>query len=285
MKRRDLLDDPEIDERVTPAQAFVAMRKAFRLARDGVNAINETTTKIEPRIVALRAEIDALGVRARAADVPAQTIEDIEFPSADDIALDPLGSWDRLAEFDQALTNLEADVLKAESQIEAVRRKMPEAERKLSELRDIAFETIALMRLSAQRVAETTAPDIELQGNLDELGRWLGVIRATLAEGRWRAAGVGFAKWEQACAQLRGVCDEAQQRARKSLVELEDLAGRLSALQAKAEKLKAARGDFPLCAIEQAARNEIDQAPCRLAQARKLVEAYERGLHDWSRQI
>lgn len=289
VKRRDLLDDPEIDERVTPAQAFVAMRKAFQLARDGVNAITETATKIEPRIVALRAEIDALGARAAAADAPAQAVDGFDFPSVDDIALDPLGSWDRLAAIEQALTSLEADVRKAERQIEAVRRKMPEAERTLSELRDIAFEAIALMRLSAQRVAETAAPDVELQAKLDELGSWLGVIRATLAEGRWRAAGVGFAKWEQACAQLRGACDEARRRAQKSLVELEDLAGRFTALQAKAEKLKAeklkaAAGNFPLRAIEQAARNEIGQAPCRLAQARKLVEAYERGLHDWRRQ-
>lgn len=281
IEKRDLLDDPDTQELLSPNQALASMRDAFRLARDGVFAIVETQDEIAPRIAPLRAEMEALRRRAESAGLDCAALGAAVFPTPGEIGEDPLGCSARLGEIERLLTRLEADTGDAENQIAALKARLPKAEEKLAELRRAAQKARAAVDDCARRIVEAEAFDPAIDAEIESLAQWLGVIKETFAAGRWRAAAVGFGKWEAACAGRLAALEELRRRAHAPLDRLEDVAGRFRALLAMAEKLGADKAGAPLAPAELAARAEIGRAPCSLTEAGRLVDAYELALRDW----
>lgn len=275
---RDLLEKPKSEEPTTPAETLASMTNSFKLARDGVAAILDAQSRLEPRVTLLRDELVALRVRAKSAELEVEPFEALEFPTRDEIATDPLGAWDRLALAEQKITELESEIYEIESRIQTLRRKMPLANRRLANLKTLAGEATEMVRRCKGRVVDPNLSfDASLAQRVADAGQWLQVIEETLESGRWRAAAVGFAKWEALCDAIGVACKGTCELAQKTLGELEDLQGRLIALCAKGEKLQ--MNDAELTSTGGRACAALAQRPCRLTEARDLVDAYELALH------
>jgi hypothetical protein len=286
LDQRDLDTPAQAVRRIAPAALYAEMKKAFAEARQVVAAIEMAQTTLRQEIAerdgaaaALQARIDAQG-EGSAEEVRAARDKIAERRAA--LESDPLGVGETLAR--EVAPLLDA----ARARIETIDREraetaqaIAEARARLASIKAQNAECAALETAARQRIVETgqlrPPLDAAVMGDLEG---WLATIEATTATGKRRAALVGCSRWREAADGHAREIERARQANKAPLDLRAELRGRLEALGAK-EAAYAKRGRPASAAARgfaEAARAQLYTRPTNLAEAARLVAAYESAL-------
>ena len=289
LARRGLLDAAETTTSISPDQLLSAMVTSFQQARDAVMAVDEAWARLTTQADRAAADADRLAARADS------LAEDIHAPltavraqldaARSRIARDPLGAAAAMAgEVSRRLDDLGAELSALEARRAAVGSDLDRAHRLMAQIGDTrTWAAEARRRHQIEIAPEPADPplpaDVDL-GRVEGLSRWLATIDATLAAGRWAAAGVGADRWLEAARALLDEQEAVRRACAAALDRRDELLGRVRARRQQARTL-AARG-HPIDPGVDAAGARAEQALCApqvlVTRAAELVAAYEAAL-------
>ena len=275
LPQRDLLTDSSQAQKVTPAELLHAMQAAFAQARDHLSSIDHAeaamlgeSEKLRAEYCVLMQQADMLGAGAARPpfrDPSSDVTDPLQTQSAINATAWELASWKR------QLDTLEAERYKASSMLESNAQGISQLAQLHQSLQQLIGESRALFGEIDSTVAETAANEI------DDFNQWLGKLRITQEQRRWRAVRTGGANLETA---VRSVLDRLQaqrQQLRDKLDEIAELKGRFKALRIKANTLSrivAARG-VALNELETEIAGGFKLRPIPLDTQRLRISRYE----------
>ncbi len=269
ISERGLLDPADRQALARPADVLDMMTRAFLTARDTVAAIARAEDSAAPRVATLRAEIDAL--RQASLALPGA----LDLPAIDG-DLNPLEADSRLSAIEAAVEIARAGRLEAERAVAALRIRLREAEATLATLAALVTRWRAARAEHAEGLADPAPAHDPALDDVGSMGGWLATLEQTVSSGGLRAAGIGLDKWCEACRARTEAVREAHDGLRARLGALDDARGRLRALRAKRAAIGSA--DPAVARLEAEAKAALARAPCRLAEAGRLLDAYEAAL-------
>jgi chaperonin cofactor prefoldin len=284
LARRSLLDSAASDVAVMPEQLLAAMAQAYEAARDAVMQVSRAWATLEPVMEQLERDLQALRTLAtqmREMPTVGAELSAIERDLAAYrvlVAQDPLGVEGGLAasmgpRMEGVRRRLEG--LVAERQ--RVTAALAAADAALRELAQVHAAALAVpARASAEFTAEGLPPCVA-EDLIVGLQEWRAKLGTTAGAGRWHAADVGLARWQET-ARSYIAADTAAAHAYDALaakrVELE---GRLSARRAQLQAF-VARGAAVDPKLEGRGRDAaalLKQRPMNLASATAAVDAFD----------
>jgi hypothetical protein len=281
---------PSLTENAVPTDQCTVQEAIDRMSADydGVLALTSEVgavwTVVVPRLEALELVLDGLERAAKASGtrqpnelaVARQRLADALAVARDDpLALDEgvldtlPAAVDRVAELvhqSQALQqDLLAELADIETDVEAARRVLEEAERTTA-------EDAAKVLASADRRRELGTAKELLDAATEEITRCRAEAEVDAARSRGQLGHL-----RRQVTELEQLCARCATGNVDTVVERDQLRGRLVAFRAKAHALGRSE-DLHLDRLYRAASDALYQAPCDLDQARALVRSYQRAL-------
>ena len=281
INQRGLLDSGNPEIRATPATVIATMERTFALARDDLAAIAAAQDRITPRLAALNQKLQLL-------DDWAQKLGATRPPTLAGLAAtvaqvtgDPLSGADNLAAQEAALSHWNQELQTLDSERQKLLPSLTQGRQAIAELRGLVTQAGAAYAEARAALADTTGlvPPATIEG-VAALEAWHASLAQAVQAGRYGAAAVGLAKWQQACDTQLAEARTAATRIRQALDERDELRGRFSALVAKAEALLR-RGQIRganLQPLATATRTLLQTTPFDLSAARNSVAAFEAAL-------
>jgi hypothetical protein len=284
LARRHLLDSAANDVAVMPEQLLAAMANAFEAARDAVMQVSRAWATLEPIMEQLERDVQSL--RALAKQMEQMPTVGAELSAIERdlaayrvlVAQDPLGVEGGLAasmgpRVDGVRRRLEGLVAEKQRVVVA----LASADTALRQLVQTHAAALAVPAKVRAEFGTATLPAGVTDDLIAGLEEWRGTLEATARAGRWHAADVGLARWQET-AQAYIATDTAAARAFDGLVARRvELEGRLSARRAQLQAF-VARGaavDPKLDGRGREAQALIKQHPIDLAGATAAVDAFE----------
>jgi hypothetical protein len=267
-----------------PEQLLAAMAHAYEAARDAVMQVSRAWAALEPIMEQLERDVQSL--RALAQQLEQMPTVGAELSAIERdlaayrvlVAEDPLGVEGGLAasmgpRVDGIRRRLEGLVAEKQRVVTAL-ASADAALRQLVQAHAAALAVPAKVRAEFGAAALPAPVTEDLIAGLEE---WRGKLEATARAGRWHAADVGLARWQET-AQAYMATDTAAARAFDGLVARRiELEGRLSARRAQLQAF-VARGaavDPKLGDRGREALAFLKQRPMDLARATAAVDAFE----------
>jgi DNA repair exonuclease SbcCD ATPase subunit len=280
---------PQTSGLVTPAPVanlLSVMTSTFDRAAETVTALFTIQDVALPRLIEIETKVDAAAaqalsvkmpapatiadVRARLRDLRRQLLEDplsvdldaVQAIAAetDQLAADMQTTLKAAAKLGETVTMLETAFGERESAIMAARPRVGEAKLKITQRSAAALDLDGLDRFAAELRAQMEA---------------LRVAAPDDAQAALQKAGELAAKLSQLAAATR----DLEETATEQMDARRELRGRLDAYRAKAQAVGRAE-DIALDSLFRAARKALYRAPCDLAEAERLVMAYQTALTD-----
>lgn len=284
LAKRNLLDPAANDVAVMPEHLLAAMAHAYEVARDAVMQVSRAWATLEPVMMELERDLESL--RKSAEDVGDTQAVGGELAAIERdlsayrvlVAKDPLGVETSVG------TSMGPRMAGVRQRIEGL------VASKNRVLAGLAGAQQALHEHARAHAAALLVPD-KVRGEFgvtpipacvgDELiaglEDWRAKIEATARAGRWHAADVGLARWQETLTSYVAA-DAAVMRAYDSLVAKRvELSGRLSARRAQLQALVArgAAADPTLTQRGRDAESWLSQRPMNVARATAAVDAFE----------
>lgn len=142
---------------------------------------------------------------------------------------------------------------------------------RLEEVQRQAEQAHAERELKVQSEAASPSPAGD---QVVALAAWLTKLESTAAEGKWKPASIGLAKWLTQARQQLAAAELARDACAAALQARRELRGLLQALQAKALSCGRAE-DEALASLAREASLLLKRRPTPMAKAQELVAAYE----------
>jgi hypothetical protein len=284
LAQRSLLSASQDSNCIKPIDLMMAMVKSFETARDVVLAVDRAWATLEPKLTQSFQQIQAIQDQAQSCGLvrfeqltqAAQSLTALH----DRVASDPLGVADEfettiapliataqvsLAQVRQQQQQIHAGIAQAGDQMRQLEIQHQQA---LSQYQ-AASEKIQDCNLSAPLAPETIAA----------LTEWQQTLAQKLAAGMVQPLVVGLQNWQAKFEVARSVTEAAIAAATQVLNQREELRGRLSALQAKAQ----ARGrieDPELVDLAAQSQAILFSRPSDLVRANDCLIQYDRRLNE-----
>ena len=268
LRDRDLLQQRRATTHCSADELLELMSSAFARAREVVGRVGTAWDELAPRIARARADLTDAGAVA-----PTELDRRID-ALADALVTDPL------TVSGVAVDGVEASVatlVRASADARARRAQWPA---RLQQARDDLTSVEKEVELAC--VAHTTAtakilqPAIPDPPEVDEtLADQLDVIAGLADTGRWDDAEDRLERWHEGLRRRGRAAAASTTASRAPMVERDRLRGLLDAYRAKAHGLGLDEDDDVTAAYEHA-RDALYVAPTDLANARRLVERYQR---------
>ncbi len=287
LARRALLDPGARDVRVTPEQLLGAMARAYESARDAIIAVKDAWERAEPALASAERQVEdtratagQLGVALAVQDELAGIERELHEARVR-IAQDPLGATAEVtARLGPRLQGLAAQLAAVAALRDRVEVALARARGTLAKLREVHEAAEHAVLMIPREVANAAAPGVPIElGLLDALAPWLAKLDAVAREGRFAAAEVGLARWEQAASGYLAADGAIAGALAALLGRRDELLGRLRARRAQAQaQARSAALDPSVEAVASEAERLLTRRPTPLAQAAALVERYEQAV-------
>lgn len=201
---------------------------------------------------------------------------------------DPIGSREQLSQISPMLQDLQTQLDRLQQQRQRIDQALAQGQPSLLQLRTVHQQTLVLHREAQAKVQPSqplTAP-IPID-HLQNLAQWLDRLTAKYQAGSnpgdlntidLNAIELGLSRWQQQHNQIHHHLQQTLSDCEQAIGQRQELRGRLSALQAKAQ----ARGlveDSRLITLASEAQRLLYQRPTPLATATDLLRQYERNLN------
>jgi hypothetical protein len=284
LAQRNLLDPAAADVAVIPEHLLAAMAHAYEVARDVVMQVARAWNTLEPLIADLDREVKAL--RRQAEDVGDTSTVGPELAAIDRdldaykalVAKDPLGVESSVS---AALAPRVEGVHRRIEGLAASKARVTQglvlAEESLRELERVHAAAAAIPARVRAEFGVTSVPVGVADDAVAGLAEWCAKIEATAGAGKWHAADVGLARWQETLDSYLAA-DTAVASALEGLgARRVELAGRLSARRAQLAALLArgAQVDPALEGRGRTAEALLTVHPTDMARATVAVEAFE----------
>jgi hypothetical protein len=283
LAQRSLLSSSQDADRVKPIELMQAMVKSFEAARDVVLAVDRAWTQLEPKLVKSFNQIQAIqseGTTLGIGILP--ELDEAERALTllhDRVASDPLGVQD---EFEVAIVPL---IDRAQSRLDQVIQQrqqivagIAQAEVALQQLQVQHQQALKQYQAATDRVTGIALPSPLAAETLDALSEWQQVLARKLAEGIIGPLAVGLQNWQMKFDAAQSVTTGAIAVATEAIDQRQELRGRLSALQAKAQARQHIE-DPQLVEWATQSQQILFSRPSHLGQANELLIQYERRLN------
>jgi len=257
-----------------------AMVEAYGQAKAVVVKVSDALRRLNDQLDQSAREVKELRALADALGEPVPDLRPVEAKLADlqmEIMSDPLSVADgfdteilptiapvrrRLADVQAEHARLDTDLASADARIVALEEALTQAKTAYDE------RVLKVMVDNADSLPGPFADSV-----IDALKSWLGRLKKTLQQGKWRAAQIGFGNWK---AQLDARLAECQTVARENAFLVNrrrELRGLLDSLKAKAVDTGLAE-DQALAELYRRAYALLYSRPTPMATAEKLVSDY-----------
>lgn len=280
LDRRGLLAPAQTTVTCTPDQLLDHMGQAFDQAKSVVTAVSAAWDRLLPRLDRAQQELAALGQLAASLGVTRPP----ELAGLDG-SLDGVRrqlSGDPLTADDRALADVETQLAVARSslgemarlrdgfqtELANARAELDDLERAVTDAR--AAHDLVRVKIAVGALPAPPDPDATLRSRLDEISGQAG-------RSEWRAAGQGLSVWRRQVEEQRAEVARRAAAYTQPLAERDELRGRLGAFQAKANRLGLLESG-PVADLYTRARDVLYTAPTDLAEAARLVAAYQRAV-------
>ncbi len=284
LAQRSLLTASQDSDRIKPIDLMMAMVKSFETARDVVLAVDRAWTTLEPKLTQSFQQIQAIQHQAQSCGLVRfeQLTQAEQSLTAlhDRVSSDPLGVAD---EFETTIAPL---IAQAQSNLAQIHQQQQQIHAGIAQAGDQMrqLEIQHQQALSQYQAAHAKVSGHSLQAPLAPetivaLDEWQQTLAAKLAAGMVQPLVVGLQNWQAKFEAARSVTEGAIVAATEALNRREELRGRLSAFQAKAQ----ARGrieDAELVDLAAQSQAILFSRPSDLARANDCLIQYDRRLNE-----
>ncbi|HEY7180386.1 MAG TPA: hypothetical protein VIC84_03155 [Blastocatellia bacterium] len=279
-EHRGLLTPDEVTKAATPMRILQAMVEGYDRAKtvvvkvgDAVAWLNGRLNQITDEVGRLRAIADSLGepspeLRAVESRVSALSAEALSDPLsvADDFTKEILPAIEPVR---RQLADLQAERSRLDNNIASAGALIASLEEAFTQAKT-AYEE-RLFKVTASNADSLPRPFAV--SVIDDLKRWLERLDATLRQGRWRAARVGFDNWKAHLDARLSECRTVAGENARLVNRRRELRGLLESLKAKAVNTGLAE-DEALAGLYQEAYELLYSRPTPMGRAEKLVSDY-----------
>jgi len=278
--QRGLLTPDEVTRAATPERILHAMVEAYGQAKavvvkvsDALRRLNDQLDQSAREVKELRALADALGepvpelrlVEAKLADLQTEIMSDpLSVADGFDVEILPTIApvRRRLADMKAEHTRLHTDLASADALIVALEEALAQAKTAYDE---------RVLKVTVDNADSLPSPFADPV--IDALKSWLGRLKQTLQQGKWRAAQIGFGNWKAHLDARLAECQTVATENARLLNRRRELRGLLDSLKAKAVDTGLAE-DQALAELHRRAYALLYSRPTPLATAEKLVSDY-----------
>jgi len=278
--QRGLLTPDEVTRAATPERILHAMVEAYGQAKavvvkvsDALRRLNDQLDQSAREVKELRALADALGepvpelrlVEAKLADLQTEIMSDpLSVADGFDVEILPTIApvRRRLADMKAEHTRLHTDLASADALIVALEEALAQAKTAYDE---------RVLKVTVDNADSLPSPFADPV--IDALKSWLGRLKQTLQQGKWRAAQIGFGNWKAHLDARLADCQTVATENARLLNRRRELRGLLDSLKAKAVDTGLAE-DQALAELHRRAYALLYSRPTPLATAEKLVSDY-----------
>jgi hypothetical protein len=283
---RGLLSPADQARRVTLDAALVAMAQEYDLVRTVTTDVTRAWQQVNPAIDAFNLKYGALADLARhlgvSADPDLLGLRAEADALRDRVAADPLGVASELD------TTVQPRLRELGDRLERLTKTRTELQTRLSDVRARLTALEAASTEASAALAQAQARILDPAGlvaplseeDLSELRSWLAKLEETVATGRWQAALVGLARFDQT---VRGRLDDTEHTASANRLIAEapdELIGRLAARRGQLKQLRARDVSIPpnLEQEADALATLLAQSPLPLGRATAQLARFEEQL-------
>ena len=267
---------------LSPDALLVRMQQAFEAARDTVLSAAEAWERLYPALSTLDDELahfDALTAHLGVALTDELALLQARVMGLRGrLAADPLGVAVELdAEVLPRLTELRERVKRHGGSRRGLERELAGARLLLGEVRAAALD-LARTETRAEELAGLTAVVGPNSGDIDGLATWLATLEATAVAGKYAAATVGLARWQETVLAERLRLDGRRQQLLQLIDQHGELLGRVRARSAQLAARPGEGRNALLLRLLAEAEQLLLVRPARLGDARDLLAVVERDL-------
>jgi hypothetical protein len=268
LRDRDLLQQRRVTTHCTADELLDLMSTAFSRAREVVGRVGTAWDELAPRIARARAALTDVGAVAQT-----EVTRQID-ALADALVTDPLAVSTAAVEDIEAsvaaLTRASAEALALRTQWP---RRLDEARAELVRVEQQVADARVAHATTKAKILDPAVPDPPPADDtlVDELDHVVGLADA----GRWDDALRHLEQWHQARQRRADAAAASTTASRAPMIERDQLRGLLDAYRAKAHGLGLDE-DGDVTAAHERAQAALYVAPTDLANARQLVQRYQR---------
>jgi hypothetical protein len=283
---RGLLSPADQARRVTLDGALATMAQEYDLVRTATTDVTRAWQRVNPAIDAFNLKYGALVELAR--HVGASADPDVLGLRAETDALRDRVAADPLAVAAELDTTVQPRLRELGDRLERLTKTRTELQTRLSDARTRLTALEAASANASATLAEAQARILDPAGlvgscsdeDLAELRSWLAKLEETVTAGRWQAASVGLARFDQT---VRGRLDDEERAAAANHLIADapdELIGRLAARRGQLLQLRARGVSIPpdLEQEADALATLLAQSPLPLVQATTLLARFEERL-------
>ena len=282
LEQRNLLSDPDSQQRCTPDELLKRMASAFDQAKLVLAGVEDAWGALTPRLDRARAALETNAKLARALgegeppqlDYARRRIEKL----TNKLYKDPLSvSGEEVQDVERSLQLIREDL----EGLDRVRGELDvllaDARKLLEELRELADESRqanqdVLAKIAAPTVSDPLKLDASFESQLDDVAKMA-------RHGAWREARAVLEQWSSRARSLLAHGQQSLAQNHVPLRERSELRGLLDACQGKARRLGLIE-DPMLSQLFNEAHQRLYTAPTDLVAGRELVERYRQSLAD-----
>jgi hypothetical protein len=284
LAQRSLLSASQDSDRMKPIDLMMAMVKSFETARDVVLAVDRAWTTLEPKLTQSFQQIQAIQNQAQSYGLAqfapltqaAQSLTALH----DRVASDPLGVAD---EFETTIAPLiaqaQSNLAQIHQQQQQIKAGIAQAGDQMRQLEIQHQQAVSQYQMAAEKIQGGSLAAPLDPATIAALAEWQQTLAAKLAAGMVQPLVVGLQNWQAKFEAARSVTEGAIAMATAALDRREELRGRLSALQAKAQ----ARGrieDPELVDLAGQSQAILFSRPSDLDRANQILIQYDRRLNE-----
>jgi len=278
--QRGLLTPDEVTRAATPERILHAMVEAYGQAKAVVVKVSDALRRLNDQLDQSAREVKELRALADALGEPVPEIRPVEAKLADlqmEIMSDPLSVADsfdteilptiapvrrRLADAQAEHTRLDTDLASADALFVALEEALAQAKTAYDE---------RVLKVTVDNADSLPSPFAD--SVIDALKSWLGRLKKTLQQGKWRAAQIGFGNWKAQLDARLVECQTVASTNARLVNRRRELRGLLDSLKAKAVDTGLAE-DQALAELYRRAYALLYSRPTPMATAEKLVSDY-----------
>jgi hypothetical protein len=278
--QRGLLTPDEVTRAATPERILHAMVAAYGQAKAVVVKVSDALSRLNDQLDQSAREVKELRALADALGEPVPELRPVEAKLADlqtEIMSDPLSVADgfdteilpaiapvrqRLADVQAEHARLDTDLASADALIVALEEALAQAKTAYDE---------RVLKVTVDNADSLPGPFAD--SVIDALKSWLGRLKKTLQQGKWRAAQLGFGNWKAQLDARLAECQTVASENARLVNRRRELRGLLDSLKAKAVDTGLAE-DQALAELYRRAYALLYSRPTPLATAEKLVSDY-----------
>jgi len=278
--QRGLLTPDEVTRAATPERILHAMVEAYGQAKAVVVKVSDALRRLNDQLDQSARAVKELGALADALGEPVPELRLVGAKLADlqtEIMSDPLTVADgfdaeilptiapvrrRLADIQAEHTRLDTDLASADALIVALEEALAQAKTAYGE---------RVLKVTVDNADSLPSPFAD--SVIDALKSWLGRLKQTLQQGKWRAVRIGFGNWQAQLDTRLADCQTVATENACLLNRRRELRGLLDSLKAKAVDTGLAE-DQALAELYRRAYALLYSRPTPLATAEKLVSDY-----------